>query len=516
MAGLIEDSIRASPEQIAIGVADGSLQLSYRELGKLAHTLAGRLTKAGIGPDQVVGLYCDNGPEFVLAMLAAWSVGAAVVPIDPQLATPEVRARLAATGAGVVLLPERLLDNYPAGTIPAWPVALDTPASLVTLTTDSGRPAAPDAGSVPGAEVAGAGDSRPALIMFTTGSTGTAKIVPLSHANLAASVAGICATYHLARGDATLLVMPLFHGHGLIAGLLATLASGGAAYLPATGRFSAHRFWGEITNSRATWYTAVPTIHQILLARAPSDYPADRPPALRFIRSCSAPLAPAVLRNVEQQFGAPVISAYGMTETAHQATSNPLPADGPRKESSVGVPTGGLQVRLVTDTDSQAGPGVTGEVCVRGPAVTGGYLGDVQATGEAFAGGWFRTGDLGLLDSDGYLFLTGRTKDMINRGGEKIAPHVVEAVLLAHPAVYDALAFAVPDPKYGEEVNAAVILRPGQRVTETALQAHCGTQLSAFEIPKKIYFLDRFPRTTKGDGDRRALAATLNRNRPAS
>jgi oxalate---CoA ligase len=511
MAGLIENSIRRTPGQEAIGMADGSMHLSYGQLGQLARVLARRLAQAGIRHADPIALYSDNQPEFVIALLAAWTVGAVVVPIDPQLAPAEVLARLAAVSVRAVVVPHRLRDSYPAeaNAAPAWSADIDAAhndLALAGIRHDPRQrgPLAPNRRARP------ARHPDRALLMFTTGSTGTPKIVPLTHANLAASVAGITSTYHLGPDDATLLAMPLFHGHGLVAGLLATLASGGAAYLPAAGRFSAHRFWDEITTAQATWYTAVPTVHQILLARAATDYPAARPPALRFIRSSSAPLAPAVLHKTEDQFGAPVIPAYGMTETAHQAASNPLPADGPGKDASVGLPTG-LQVRIVTSSGNLAAAGETGEVCVRGPALADGYLGDPQATAAAFTGGWFRTGDLGHLDSDGYLFLSGRTKDMINRGGEKIAPQAVDAVLLSHPAVQDALAFAAPDVKYGEDIDAAVILMPGQQATEADLQDYCRARLAGFEIPKKIYFLNRFPRTSKGDGDRRALASALTR-----
>ncbi|MFE4371313.1 AMP-binding protein [Streptomyces sp. NPDC056835] len=512
MAGLIEDSIQRTPDRTAVGVADGSVRLSYRQLGRLARTLARRLSEAGISRGDPIALYSDNRPEFVLALLAAWTTGAVVVPMDPQLTGPEIRTRLAAVNARAVLLPHRLRDSYPAEarTIPAWAIDLDAVHDQLALTDirhgrNSGKAQDPGRASDPGL----------ALLLFTTGSTGTPKIVPLTHANLAASVAGVRSTCHLAPDDATLLVMPLFHGHGLIAGLLATLASGGAVHLPATGRFSAHLFWDEITGVKATWYTAVPTIHQILLARADTDYPAADPPALRFIRSSSAPLAPAVLHRTEERFGAPVISAYGMTETAHQAASNPLPCDGAREDASVGLPTG-LEVRIVTGDGEPAAVGETGEISVRGPALTAGYLNDPRATAASFVDGWFHTGDLGHLDPDGYLFLSGRTKEMINRGGEKIAPHTVEAVLLSHPAVQDALAFAVPDPKYGEEINAAVILQPGRHATQDDLRQHCLARLSAFEVPKRIYFLDRFPRTAKGAGDRGALAASLRAPTPGS
>jgi acyl-CoA synthetase (AMP-forming)/AMP-acid ligase II len=483
-----------------------------------AHQLARQLNQAPKSQGAPIGLYCDNCPEFVIGLLAAWTAGAAGVPVDPQLTAPEVRARLNMTGARRVLVPRHLRARYPTGAnaITAWTVDIAPDGTEVAI---SGIDAATgtDRGDSrrPGNAVGPLLQPDVALLLFTTGSTGTPKIVPLTHANLAASVAGIRSTYSLGPDDATLLVMPLFHGHGLIAGLLATLASSGAAYFPASGRFSAHAFWDEIARTGATWYTAVPTIHQILLARAATDYPARNPPPLRFIRSCSAALAPAVLHITEQKFGAPVIPAYGMTETAHQAASNPLPQDGASKDDSVGFPTG-LEIRIITSAGKRVHPGDTGEVCVRGPALTNGYLNDPAVTAAAFADGWFHTGDLGHLDSSGYLFLSGRIKEMINRGGEKIAPHAVEIVLLSHPAVQDALAFAVPDPKYGEEINAAVILQPGQTATEADLQEHCRAQLSAFEIPKKIYFLDRFPRTAKGDGDRRALAAAITHSPSAS
>ncbi len=488
-------------------MADGSTRLTYRLLGELASALARHLEDIGFTRADTIALYSDNCPEFVVALLAAWTIGATVAPIDRQLAAAEVDTRLAAIGAAGVLVPQRLRGSYPAdaGAIPAWAVGI-TAGSQVDIASIDSRPG-PARPSQPGRNAGRDTGLSAALLLFTTGSTGAPKVVPLTQANVAASVSGIRSSYHLEPDDATLVIMPLFHGHGLIGALLATLASGGAAYLPAAGRFSAHVFWDEITRAKATWYTAVPTVHQILLARAATDHPGASPPALRFIRSSSAPLAPAVAYRTQKHFGAPVICAYGMTETAHQAASNPLPGEGPRKDASVGLPTG-LQIRI-TAGGRPATAGEAGEIWLSGPAVAGSYLNDPQATAAAFTGGWFRTGDLGYLDADGYLFLTGRTKDMINRGGEKIAPVTVEAALLSDAAILDALAFPVPDAKYGEEVNAAVILQPGRHASQADLQEHCRARLSAFEVPKKIYFLDEFPRTSKGDVDRRALAAAL-------
>jgi oxalate---CoA ligase len=344
--------------------------------------------------------------------------------------------------------------------------------------------------------------------MLTSGTTATPKVVPLTHANLRAALNGIRNVYRLTPDDATLLVMPLFHGHGLIAGLLATLASGGAAFMPSGGRFHASTFWPDMAAAQATWYTAVPTIHQILLARAARDYPADGPPGLRFVRSCSAPLAPAVLRGLETTFSAPVLQAYGMTETAHQVTSSPLPSDGPDKPGSVGIATG-TDIQVTRPDGTSAATEQEGEIWVRGAAVASGYLGNPQASAESFTNGWFRSGDLGHQDADGYLFLTGRIKEIINRGGEKISPAAVDEVLQSNPGVEEALSFAVPDPTYGEELYAAVVLRAGHTVTQGELTDYSRARLSAFEVPKRIFFLTHLPRTEKGTGDRRQLAELL-------
>ena len=260
-------------------------------------------------------------------------------------------------------MPVALRRKYPTDAVPAWAIEAAADGSEVTFTAVRSSSGAGTA-KVPAQrspaqrsqDPGEAGQASAALLLATTGTTGAPKMVPLTQANLAASVRGICSCYHLGPGDATLAVMPLCHGHGLIAGLLATLASGGAACLPAAGRFSAHLFWDEITAAKATWYTAVPTVHQILLARAATDYPAGNPPALRFIRSCSAPLAPAVRHRTEELLRAPMIEAYGMTETAHQAASTPLPDDGVRKEGSVGLPSG-VQIRIVAADGAAAGTG---------------------------------------------------------------------------------------------------------------------------------------------------------------
>src|SRR5687767_1936889 len=339
-----------------------------------------------------------------------------------------------------------------------------------------------------------------ALFLHTSGTTSRPKGVPLTHANLMASIRNIAATYALTPEDTSLIVMPLFHVHGLIGATLSTLLTGGTVIVPPS--FSATKFWPVVAEHRATWYSAVPTIHQILLSRADADG-APRT-GLRFIRSCSAALAPAVFAQLEKRFGAPVLEAYGMTEASHQMSSNPLPAGGARKPGSVGRGTG-VEIVILDDKGNQLPKGQQGEVSIRGPNVMQGYRNNPEANASSFSGGYFRTGDQGVLDAEGYLTLTGRLKVLINRGGEKISPLEVDAVLLEHPAVAEAVSFAVPDPKYGEEVHGAVVLKGDAKADD--IVAFCRDRLADFKVPKKIHIADALPRTATGKIQRRHVAA---------
>jgi acyl-CoA synthetase (AMP-forming)/AMP-acid ligase II len=340
--------------------------------------------------------------------------------------------------------------------------------------------------------------------MFTAGTTDRAKMVPLTHANVAASVQGICATYELGSDDATVAVMPLFHGHGLFATLLASLASGGCVLLPERGRFSAHTFWDDVRDGAATWFTAVPTIYEILLDRSAHEYPGPQVAPLRFMRSCSAPLNTATARALERTLGVPLLSAYGTTEATHQAASEPLPQDGPLKQGSVGRATG-VDLRVVDQKGHTCPAGTVGEVWVHGPTVTRGYLADPAETAHSFADGWFRTGDLGSLDEDGYLFLTGRIKSLINRGGEKISPEHVEDILAGCPGVAEAAVFAIPDATYGQRVGAAVVVRDGESTGAEEILQYSRNRLSAFEVPDRLEVVAALPHTAKGGLDRRAV-----------
>jgi acyl-CoA synthetase (AMP-forming)/AMP-acid ligase II len=342
-----------------------------------------------------------------------------------------------------------------------------------------------------------------ALILHTSGSTGRPKRVPLRHFNLAVSSANVANTYALTEEDVSLCIMPLFHIHGLIGSTMGTLLSGGTVVVPT--KFNALSFWRTVQEHRVTWYSGVPTMHQLLLARA-RQKPAEAE-TLRFVRSCSAPFSPGLIHKIEELLGVPFVEAYGMTEAAHLMTSNPLPPRH-RKPGSVGVGTG-LRISIMDKQGNHLGTNQRGEVAIQGANVFRGYENNPEANARAFVNGWFRTGDEGYLDADCYLYLTGRIKDIIIRGGENIAPHEVDEVLLRHPSVAAAVTFGCAHPTLGEEVAAAVVLHQPQSVTESALIKHCRESLAEYKCPTKIYLVESIPTTATGKIRRRAVAAAL-------
>jgi acyl-CoA synthetase (AMP-forming)/AMP-acid ligase II len=299
--------------------------------------------------------------------------------------------------------------------------------------------------------------------------------------------------------------MPLFHIHGLMAAVLASLSAGASVFC--SPGFDALQFFSWLSESRATWYTAVPTMHQAILQRASRNQQSIDEARLRFIRSSSSSLPPTVFNELEGTFDVPVIEAYGMTEASHQMTSNPLPP-GERKPGTVGVPFG-LEVAIMDDKGRLLPQGSIGEIVIRGKNVTRGYANNPQANATGFTDGWFRTGDQGMLDVDGYLSIQGRLKEIINRGGEKISPREVDEVLMEHPAVQQAVTFAMPHPKLGEEVAAAVVLYPGMQAGEQELRDFARERLAPFKVPRKIVILEEVPKGATGKLQRIGLAHKL-------
>ena len=344
-----------------------------------------------------------------------------------------------------------------------------------------------------------------ALVLHTSGTTSRPKIVPLTHANLCASARHIVESLGLTAADQCLNVMPLFHIHGLVAALLASLQAGGG--VACTPGFVAPSFLDWITELSPTWYTAVPTMHASIVARARSHTTDLETHSLRFIRSSSAALPRQTSAQLEELFRVPVIEAYGMTEAAHQMASNPLPP-GRRKAGTVGLPAG-PQISILDSQGQTVPTGTRGEIAIRGPNVTPGYVRNPAANAAAFTDGWLRTGDEGSFDADGYLTILGRLKEVINRGGEKISPLEVDDVILSHPAVSHAVTFAAKDAVLGEEVAAAVVLRPGMEVSERQLREFVAARLIHFKVPRTIRFLDVIPTGPTGKMQRIGLADRL-------
>ncbi|PZW38949.1 acyl-CoA synthetase (AMP-forming)/AMP-acid ligase II [Humitalea rosea] len=490
--------MRGAPTAAALRAPDQRPSLDYTGLRALLAQTVATLNGIGIGRGDRVAIVLPNGPEMATAFICV-AAGATTAPLNPGYRTEEFAfyledlkasalivakgtetpARTAATALGVQIL--ELVPGEAAG----------------SFTLEGGT-----AGKAARPGLAEAEDV--ALVLHTSGTTARPKIVPLTQANITASAAHIERSLSLAADDCCLNVMPLFHIHGLIAAVLSSLAAGGAVCC--SPGFDALRFFRWLDEERPSWYTAVPTMHQTILARAERNREVIARAPLRFLRSSSASMPAAVMRQLEEVFGAPLVESYGMTEAAHQMASNPLA--GPRKPGLVGLPAG-PEMAIMAEDGSLLAQGEIGEVVIRGPNVTAGYEANPEANAKAFTNGWFRTGDQGMFDPDGFLMLTGRLKELINRGGEKISPLEVDGILSDHPAVAQALTFAIPHSKLGEEVGCVVVLREGMVLTERELRDHAALHLADFKVPRKVVFLAEIPKGATGKLMRIGLAEKL-------
>jgi acyl-CoA synthetase (AMP-forming)/AMP-acid ligase II len=486
---------RDGRERAALVSPEDGDTIGYGALERRVLELAGRLASVGVGKGDRVALVLPNGPEFVQILFAITVLGAAAAPLNPAYTADE-------HGFYLDDLQPRLLV-VPAGEMQAAREAAG--GEVVVVEVLIGEHGAPGL-SVDGRRVeeerpfdAGGADDI-ALLLHTSGTTSRPKQVPLLQRNLLASAQTIASHYALTPEDVSFVAMPLFHVHGLVASVLGALAGGGSAVVPR--RLSPQRFWGQARTQAVTWFSAGPTLHQMILDKQGGE---PAPPRLRFTRSCSSAMSPALMQRLEDVYGVPLLEAYGMTEASHQMASNPLPP-GRREPGSVGIATG-TEIRVVDKEGAEAPAGSAGEVVIRGAGVTPGYQNNPEANADAFRGGWFRTGDRGVIE-DGYLYLQGRIKEMILRGGENISPYEIEDVLLAHPFVSDAVCYALPDELYGEEVAAAVVVS-GQ-ADERELRTYCRERLAAFKVPKTIRIVDEIPRTATGKLQRRRVAAMLD------
>jgi len=487
----------AGNDRTAIIIPEVGLRVSYDSLRQQVLAMADALALAGIQRGNRVALALPNGLPAIVSFLAA-SIAGTAAPLNPAYPYEEFAFFLEDSGAHALICP-------PTGAEIARTAATDRGIQVLCAEmTSDGRVQLQDAPRERSVPLPTPEDV--ALILHTSGSTGRPKRVPLRHANLMTSARNIVDTYGLTPQDVSLCIMPLFHIHGLVASTLATLLSGGTVVAPT--KFNPLAFWRIVRQYRVSWYSAVPTMHQLLLTRArKGHHHAEDHGSLRFIRSASAPLAPEVIHKMEEVFGIPFVEAYGMTEASHQMSSNPLPPR-QRKPGSVGVPTG-IRISIMDEKGNHLGKEQRGEVVIQGESVFRGYENDPEANRSSFVQGWFRTGDQGFLDADGYLHLTGRIKDLISRGGENVSPREVDEVLQAHPAVAEAVTFGVPHPTLGEEVAAAVVLhQPGHKM-ESLLMKHCRERLAEFKCPKKIYIVKSIPLTATGKIRRKAVAAAL-------
>ncbi len=507
VADLVEVAASRRPDAAALVVTADRIPVSYRDLLRLVDDLAGQLKQAGLLPGDRVALRAGSSAEFVVGLLAASRAELVAVPLDPALPVGDQRTRSEAVGARAVLVDGEGPGDEREPALRRWPIAVAVGAeNTPTVCLDAAIPPEQSVSTPEGLR------DDDAMIMFTGGTTGVPKMVPWTHDNIANSVRAIIAGYGLGPRDATVAVMPLYHGHGLIAALLSTLASGGTVLLPAHGRFSAHTFWDDIDAVGATWYTAVPTMHQILLERSKTERPGNRRAALRFIRSCSAPLTPETARALQETFSASVVCAFGMTEATHQVATTGIGQDENAAATGglVGASTG-PEIRIAAPDGHPLPAEAVGEVWLRGPTVVRGYLGDPAITAANFTDGWLRTGDLGSLSPAGDLIIRGRIKELINRGGEKISPERVEGVLATHPNVLEVAVFGLPDKMYGETVAAVIVPRESPAPTPTQLAEFCRERLAAFEVPATVREASALPHTAKGSLDRRAVAEHFGR-----
>ena len=497
VTGRVFDLLGQGADDAAALAAPGRTDMTFRALRQHCARIRRQLAARDIGPGDRVAIVLPNGPEMASAFFAVAS-GLSAAPLNPAYKESEYAFYLEDLKPKLVIVaqdsdnPVRAAAgslNIPVAEALVGP---EDPAGAFTLWAEEADDTAP-----------GPGDE--ALVLHTSGTTSRPKVVPLTQANLFASASNIASTLALTPADHCLNIMPLFHIHGLIAVVLSSIKAG--ASVCCTPGFNALKFFDLAVAEKPTWYSGVPTMHQTILLRAKRNPEALSQVKFRFVRSSSASLPPAVFNELVETFGCPVIEAYGMTEATHQMASNPLPP-GKQKPGFVGLPAG-PEICILDMGGKKQPAGTVGEVCIRGANVTPGYENNEKANAESFTDGWFRTGDQGYLDDEGYLKITGRIKEIINRWGEKVSPLEVDDVFMEHPGIQQIVTFAMPHKMLGEEVAAAVVLVEGATVTEKDLKEYAADLLAPFKIPKKFVFLDEIPKGATGKMQRIGLAKKL-------
>ncbi|RST84433.1 AMP-dependent synthetase [Aquibium carbonis] len=482
-------------------LSPGRQACSHRRLASSVALVATRLAAAGLKPGDAVALLMPNGPEMAILFLAVSTVATAA-PLNPGYREAELAFYLDDLGAKLLICPKagfeaaKSVARARGMMVAEVDLAIDGGCDELHVDLPDGLPGEAGPCSLNQA-------SDIVLLLHTSGTTARPKLVGLTRANIEASIRNIVGTLGLGHDDVGLSILPLFHIHGLIATLCAPLSAGGAVVC--TAGFDAMKVFRWIGEFSPSWYSAVPSMHQAILQRAKRNPGILGKARLRFVRSSSAALAPATLEGLERTFGCPVVEAYGMTEAAHQITSNGLAH---RQPGSVGHATG-TQVRIVDDAWRDVPAGTVGAIVIKGENVHTGYLKAPNANATAFRNGWFDTGDQGHLDVHGRLTITGRTKEIINRGGEKIAPLEIDAVLARDDRIAEAIAFGIPHKTLGEDVAVAIVRAEGQLLKADDIRGALAKVLAPHKVPRTVVFLEAIPKGPTGKIQRLRLAQML-------
>ena len=500
MKKIIKNIIEDQNDNDVALTSESSPPLLYKDLKSFVNKIASQLAGNGISNKDRAAIVLPNGPFMASSFLTLSSYMSAA-PLNPSYKTNEYEFYLKDLNPKIVIV-EPNSSNEVVGVaknlnIPVCEIKIkkDDPSGLFNLFDIESEYQLPE-------------ENDEGLVLHTSGTTSRPKIVPLTNKNIYSSAENISKSLNLSEADHCLNIMPLFHIHGLIAILAASIRSG--ASVCASNGFNALKFLELAKSEKITWYSGVPTMHQAILLRAEKNLELAKNLNLRLIRSSSASLPPAVFEKLNNVFGCSVIEAYGMTEATHQMTSNPLP---PKKQKPgfVGIPAG-PEVCIMDEKDKILDQGETGEVCIKGDNVTLGYDNNPEANKNSFTNGWFRTGDQGYFDQNGYLKISGRLKEIINKGGEKISPLEVDNVLMDHPLIEQAVCFGYEDKMLGEDIAAAIIVKEGKNCSETDVKTYAQEKLAKFKIPKKIFFVNEIPKGATGKLQRNVLAKNFGLN----
>ena len=500
MKKIIKNIIEDQNDNNVALTSENSPPLLYKDLKSFVNKISSQLAGNGISNKDRAAIVLPNGPFMASSFLTLSSYMSAA-PLNPSYKTNEYEFYLKDLNPKIVIV-EPNSSNEVVGVaknlnIPVCEMKIkkDDPSGLFNLFDIESEYQLPE-------------ENDEGLVLHTSGTTSRPKIVPLTNKNIYSSAENISKSLNLSEADHCLNIMPLFHIHGLIAILAASIRSG--ASICASNGFNALKFLELAKSEKITWYSGVPTMHQAILLRAEKNLELAKNLNLRLIRSSSASLPPAVFEKLNNVFGCSVIEAYGMTEATHQMTSNPLP---PKKQKPgfVGIPAG-PEVCIMDEKDKILDQGETGEVCIKGDNVTLGYDNNPEANKNSFTNGWFRTGDQGYFDQNGYLKISGRLKEIINKGGEKISPLEVDNVLMDHPLIEQAVCFGYEDKMLGEDIAAAIIVKEGKNCSETDVKTYAQEKLAKFKIPKKIFFVNEIPKGATGKLQRNVLAKNFGLN----